>query len=462
MVAPIIAREAGGGMAKARQALILIHGIGEQRPMETLRSFVDAVLDQSPSTSQADAKYYSKPDMLADNLELRRLVSGRGRDDRTDFYEYYWAHLMPIAPWDRLISWYWVLMARHPKNIPAPVMPLYVLSWLLFVGVFGLGASLARGFLRSDPVYNLPWLIIAIVGILSTLIRSYIGDAAVYLSASPRNIEARQKIRASGLALFDKLVSSGRYDRIIIVGHSLGAVIGYDILTFAWQRHSEAVRARISGAWAAGELPRRNSDAIQAAEKTAKVIRDITNPNAEQMTAFAADWRQTTHAVHAEQLSNGDGWLVTDFVTMGSPLTHGALLLAKDRADFERRARERELPHCPPVRELNGKFSFEHKDLDNQGRLQHAIVLNHAAVFAVTGWTNLFFPCRFILKGDLIGGPTAPLFWPGVRDVEVRTNIWRGWLAHTHYWQRDKRDRDPETAPVAQLRDALDLGRAQT
>jgi hypothetical protein len=38
-------------MSKPRQALILIHGIGEQRPMETLRGFVDGVLDQPPSTS---------------------------------------------------------------------------------------------------------------------------------------------------------------------------------------------------------------------------------------------------------------------------------------------------------------------------------------------------------------------------------------------------------------------------
>src|SRR6185436_5005644 len=105
-------------MARPRQALILIHGIGEQRPMETLRGFVDAVLNQGPSTSLADAKYYSKPDMLADNLELRRLVSAGGRDDRTDFYEFYWAHLIPTAAWDRLASWYWVLMWRRPKDVP--------------------------------------------------------------------------------------------------------------------------------------------------------------------------------------------------------------------------------------------------------------------------------------------------------------------------------------------------------
>ena len=454
----------GKDMAQSRQALILIHGIGEQRPMETLRGFVDAVLDQGPSTSQADARYYSKPDMLADNLELRRLVSAGGRTDRTDFFEFYWAHLMPNATWDRLASWYWVLMLRRPKDVPAQIMPLYITSWVVFAIIIGFGFFEAGRFLLGLPVAanafeKAPWLIIAIGGILSTTFRSYVGDAAVYLSPSPPNIEARQKIRASGLALLDKVVSSGRYDRIVFVGHSLGSVIGYDILTFAWQRHTEEVRSRISAGWKQGTYPARATTALRNAEQIAKTIRDTHDPNPGQVSELAATWRLATRAVDDEQRANGDGWLVTDFVTLGSPLTHGALLLAKDRLDFERRARERELPHCPPVRELNGKFSFEHRGNDDQDRPQHAVVLNHAAIFAVVGWTNLYFPCRYVFKGDLVGGPIGPLFWPGIRDIAVATKTWGGWLAHTHYWERNAADTDLATAPVIRLREALDLAR---
>ena len=451
-------------MAQSRQALILIHGIGEQRPMATLRGFVDAVLGQGPSTSQADAKYYSKPDLLADNLELRRLVSAGGREDRTDFFEFYGAHLMPTAAWDRLASWYWVLMARRPKDVPAQVLPLYLLSWLIFgmvvsSGLFEVGHFLLGRPVADNPLEKLPWLIIAIGAGLSTLVRSYVGDAAVYLSPSPANIEARQKIRASGLALLDKVVDSGRYDRIILVGHSLGSVIGYDVLTFAWQRHSENVRSRISATWKQGSFPKRNTTALRHAERVTKTIRDTHDPTPAQKEAFAAEWRIASRAVDDEQRANGDGWLVTDFVTLGSPLTHGALLLAKDRLDFERRARERELPHCPPVRELNGKFSFEHRDVDNLGRPQRAIVFNHSAVFAVTGWTNLYFPCRYVLRGDMVGGPIATLFWAGVRDIPVATKTWGGWLAHIHYWKRNAADTDPATAPLPRLREALDLTR---
>jgi len=86
-------------------------------------------------------------------------------------------------------------------------------------------------------------------------------------------------------------------------------------------------------------------------------------------------------------------------------------------------------------------------------------VLNSAALFASTAWTNLYFPSFALVRGDFVGGAVAPLFWDDVRDVPVRTNIWKGWLAHTHYWRRDARDDDLVDAPLVRLREALDLGR---
>lgn len=32
-----------------RQAVLVIHGIGDQKPMETIRSFVDAVIEDEPT-----------------------------------------------------------------------------------------------------------------------------------------------------------------------------------------------------------------------------------------------------------------------------------------------------------------------------------------------------------------------------------------------------------------------------
>jgi hypothetical protein len=44
-------------------------------------------------------------------------------------------------------------------------------------------------------------------------------------------------------------------------------------------------------------------------------------------------------------------WLISDLVTLGSPLTHAEFLIAADRADLERRMAARELPKSPPYRE---------------------------------------------------------------------------------------------------------------
>ena len=55
-----------------KQAVVVIHGIGEQRPMDTLRAFADAVL---PDVEPGKEKFWSKPDKLSDLFELRVLQS---------------------------------------------------------------------------------------------------------------------------------------------------------------------------------------------------------------------------------------------------------------------------------------------------------------------------------------------------------------------------------------------------
>lgn len=170
--------------------------------------------------------------------------------------------------------------------------------------------------------------------------------------------------------------------------------------------------------------------------------------------------RRASRAVADEQAANGFPWPVTDFITLGSPLTHADMLLAGNMTDFIRRTQEHELPHCPPARELNGRFSLRHEDVDDKGREQGATVLHSAAMFAATGWTNLYFRSFAILYGDFVGGRVAPLFWAGVRDVRVRTRVWAGFLAHTHYWQRSERHADSTMSPLPQLREALDPKRA--
>ena len=438
-----------------RRAVLVIHGIGEQRPMQTLRSFVDAILgeiSEKPSAS-ARPRLYSKPDSLADGFELRRLVAADG-ERRTDFYELYWAHLMPIAATDRLTAWFWMLLARWPGDVPPRFRPIWWVSWcgvalLAMLALSSIFAFVTTDMAEGSIASKLPWGLAVVLGALWIMIRAYAGDAAVYLSPHPRTVESRNRIRSTALTLLDRLHASGRYERIQVVGHSLGGIIGYDMLTYAWQRACDRQRKAIAGRAPGDPLP--VGEALQHAES---VARDMVTPDVGKPRPSVEQWENATIALRGEQQLEGLNWLVTDFVTLGSPHAHGDLLLAGNRADFNRRVAESELPIAPPLLEIGRYFSFavypKAIGVGPNGR-----VLHHAACFAVIRWTNLYFPCRWLVWGDAVGGAVQPLFGPGVRDVPVATRRWNGFLAHTHYWTLDKRDEGKRGNPLTALRSTL-------
>ena len=79
-------------------AVVVIHGIGEQRPMETLPEFVKAVWgDDAELVHPSRAEVFSKPELVSGSYELRRITTRQasaGTRQRMDFFEFYWAHHM--------------------------------------------------------------------------------------------------------------------------------------------------------------------------------------------------------------------------------------------------------------------------------------------------------------------------------------------------------------------------------
>jgi hypothetical protein len=442
--------EKGGRVTS--QAVLLIHGMGDQQPMDTLRSFVEAVLDDPQGR-----RYWSKPDMFSGSFDLRRL-SATVNNIRTDFYELYWQHRIQGSRWHHLWGWGLVLLRRPFKDVPSALRLLWVLAWLgitltiaavLLVVLLYARPDLAPSWLPSNAPALLPITILIILGVghlvLQYFALRYLADAARYLSASPENIDCRNAIRQAGVLLIERLHDSKKYGRIIVVGHSLGSVIGYDILTYAWERcHRSHLKPHVPCQDALHDLDRRLAQAPETGHGLP--LRRIP----------AHDYRELQRHVWAEQRANGCPWLVTDFVTIGSPLAHASLLMARSAREFCRKVSQREFPVCPPVLERD-RVSFEESYVTDTGERRTIRVLHHAACFGPTRWTNLFFRTTGLLRGDFIAGPLAPLFGRGIEDIELATPKNRRWLAHTSYWSGHSKRGEDQSDPLTRLREALDL-----
>lgn len=425
-----------------KQAVLLIHGIGEQRPMATLWKLVDLVWTKAPRAPGApERKVFSEPDEMSGVFELRRLSTNfNAQGKRSDFFEFYWAHLMHGNELADVLAWLGRLAlqrrAQVPPHLHKPWMFLRVVAFAVaFFLALGLGASLFAGFAGHL------WPLFVFIGALAfayagltaadqVFFSPVLGDAARYLRPAPNNIVCRQQIREQGLKLLESLHQCGKYDRIILVGHSLGGVIAYELALLLWGRRNRMMN--VSGVVQA---------ALANAEAAALALEEAPNDPA----ALAA-WRAAQSALyeHLRDTRGPDGaplWLISDLVTLGSPLAHAPSLLADTPEAFAEMLARREVAACPPQFEIFGdgarRFSYcrapgQADDSDAGPRAPH-----NSAVFAATRWSNIFFPMQGLLRGDLIGGPVAPVFGPGVEDIAARAPYQGGWFPHMHYFLPD-------------------------
>ncbi|KRA79699.1 hypothetical protein ASD76_16880 [Altererythrobacter sp. Root672] len=429
-----------------KTAVVVIHGIGEQWPMDTLRGFVEAAWSSDPEIiPPGPIQIYSKPDQITGSFELRRITTrlwsgANGR--RADFFEFYWAHLMQGNSLSAVVGWLIRLLIRSPARVPRRLL----LGWLFGLVVLIGGATLVV-FAQMKPEMRpfdwppLTWALIAAGGgLFSTLwLRPAAGDAARYLSPAPGNVASRQAIREAGIELLTKIKATGDYDRIIVAGHSLGAVIGYDVLNYAWGRiaHTDLVAGHVAQSVVMTTLT-----ALEAAAD--KLVGTASSPNA--LTAYREAQRAYFAALSKLNSAKGEPlWLVSDFVTLGCPLSKADVLLGKDETDLNARKALREAPTDPPRFEQQKPPRFSYP-ADGAARTPH-----HAAVFGPTVWTNIFYPTVLGAIGDFISGPVASQLGRGVRDVRVPIGFPS--FRHLSYWSNPAK-RGPN---IRALRRALNL-----
>lgn len=431
----ITAKEVGQSPDRphGRQAVILIHGIGEQQPMNTLRDFINGLY---PAKGGGQHHVFSKPDRISEVLDLRRMsATAAVTGNATDFYELYWAHLMQGSTLAHVGDWFFMLLRRPYIAVPERLRVIWLMSWAILIGAGILAVYYAYTGITQDALFSaglVGFLLYVFRSIFRKIALSHLADAARYLRPAPENIGIRQAIRNAGIDVLRQLHEEPmqRYDRIVVVGHSLGSVIAYDILTHLWQEMH----------W----LHTKPVDAEQPRYEEMKNRLSSSSGSAGKLESF----RTIQKELLREEQALGMPWKVTDLVTLGSPLTYAEFLLADPKYPLDRRKQEREFPTCPPQLEDARDIGFLSPSYRlNDGLLEKKKLLHHAALFACTRWTNIYF------LSDRVGGPVGlrskddlkkvpPIFGDGIKDIPLTgcTVAARTVRSHVRYWNA----REPE------------------
>lgn len=468
------AEETTGEPSYRRQAIVVIHGMGEQRPVETLNAFSAVIAGGEP--------FHSRPMRLGDAFDSRMHVVPRSPrtngvrapfDAQTDIVEYHWAHLMtgnrlddlwptfrkmmfpvtgavqtavsialvvvlvlssgwllgdlpvpagapPWMPWALAIAAGILLLVLLLPNVPPGLIGMWFIVWLL--------AGALAWVLREVPAVReaaVPTVATALAGGVTSiaivaylvgrvlpgwLVRLFV-DVVRYLDTSPRSYAVRHDIRKGIVDLLDDLQRSGRYSRIVVVAHSLGSYIAYDAISYLWTiRNDRAV------------LEDDDPD-VRVLEEAARSLSDgwsnvrrwAIRREWEARASARRAYREAQRKVWIRARERGHPWIITDLVTFGSPMAFADRLFTRDYAEFADRVSRRELVTCPPAAETEspGEFRLMWRSRRGDSRL------HEAAPFALVRWTNLWFPARWGFFGDWFGGGLARLYGPGVEDVRL-------------------------------------------
>lgn len=488
----LLQNERGGGQEppRLRQAVVVIHGMGEQRPVETLNEFSGVITNGEP--------FFSRPAMLEDAFEARmhvipRSPSGEPFDSQTDLFEYHWAHMMrgnrlndlwptfrrmmfPVTGVVRpaiaivaalailaglvvlsgdfagaaLVEWIPPMERWLTLTIIASAAAVFILTvvWNVPPGLIGLWLvvwaavyGLVWAFLSIDAIRNLagaPTLAAIVAGGASSvaivaylisrvlpgwLVKSFV-DVTRYLDTSPRSYDVRRDIRKGIVDLLDALHASGKYSRIVIVAHSLGSYIAYDAISYLWTVRNEVWTLERE------DLAELEQAATDLVERWGRPQRWEVRRKWTALADERARYRKAQRDMWVKLREGGHPWLITDFVSFGSPMNFADRIFTRNRAEFERRIARRELVTCPPV--------SEDPDTDDPDSPwyrahpgHHRVLLSwrapgaprrrlhEAAPFAIVRWTNLWYPARGYFFGDWFGGPLARLYGPGVEDIRI-------------------------------------------
>jgi pimeloyl-ACP methyl ester carboxylesterase len=233
--------------AKGRTAFLVIHGIGEQNPFETLDSFTRGFVRYMQTRQVPFTATHKVADRVgaggAHWTESFVRLSSADSLDCIDIHEYYWAYITEeqISPGE-VCKWVQQALAgainsyeqneelrKNHEGEPRPYWwrLLSILRWLRYWYWF------VRLLLFFLPGWNAFRSIRGKIEKFAThVIVGYLGDIAIYTTTDEKSryYKIRQRILVESQALLEAILAEEEYDRVILAGHSLGSVIAYDTL----------------------------------------------------------------------------------------------------------------------------------------------------------------------------------------------------------------------------------------
>ena len=104
---------------KLRTAVLVVHGMGSQRPLETVRGVINAIwFDDDDHTQDKNKKLWSHPEPSGVDLDLTVMTTNSFKDNAgsrvADFHELYWAHLMSETKPVAVLLWLFELGRKGP------------------------------------------------------------------------------------------------------------------------------------------------------------------------------------------------------------------------------------------------------------------------------------------------------------------------------------------------------------
>lgn len=364
-------------------------------------------------------------------------------------------YLLPLVMW-----FYWVerISASARRDGDKRLLATFLSHMAAFALALGGIALIAFAFpviLKISGQMLASFVALAIVAAINSFLLPYFGDVARYVQASPGNVAKRGQVRERGMKLLRALhgvdgdgnfaVGDPTYGRIVLVGHSLGSIVAYDLLMQFWAE--------------AGPLKSGLEGAMKEAVDEMEAYLD---PDRRKGAFTLETFQEKQHAVMAAMRASGEPFRITDLVTIGSPLTHAEFLVAHDKFRFDYLVRERLLSKSPPYPYEDGKETVSYLAKKHDG--VETRMVHHAAPFAAVRWTNIYDKRQWILGGDFVSGPLRENFGAGLADIRVVIHrkvlgLWTRIFTHTLYWDVESRGKEAQgnRTHVGLVRDAVRL-----